>query len=244
MRLTVLNIPGHNPLDNILLDEKLLYLKDDQLILRAWINNPAVFTGYCQDPEYEVNQAYLRKKNIPLLKRFTGGGAVYHDNGCLNITVCKKLSPPLYSENIDEESIFITGIIKDAIEEEISGLEIKGINAIFFNGEKLLGSSMAIKNRRFLYHASLLVDVDLQELQNCLTPKSAYPSAYRYVKSKRAAVTNLRMLFETDIQRTRQAVLNRFQERLSLNDLNHITSIEAFNHLNFSSFKTCSVLLG
>ncbi len=244
MRLMVVNIPGNDPLDNSLLDEKLLYLEDSHLIVRFWVNNPSVFIGYSQDPECEVHTSYLKKQNIPLLKRFSGGGTVYHDHGCLNVTVCKKLSPPLHSRYIDEESKFLTGLIKDALAKQYKGLQIGGINAVFSEDKKILGSSMAIKNKRFLYHASLLVDVDLKELTSCLNLKADYPSPYKFVKSNKSPVINLSMLDDTDISKTQEAILTHLKDVFGCDLPVLVTTHEQLDQLAHPiSFHPCSSIL-
>ncbi len=244
MKLMVLNIPGNNPLENLLLDEKLLYLDDDHLILRFWVNDPSVFIGYGQHAEYEINAPYIEKQNIPLLKRFSGGGTVYHDQGCLNITICKKLSPPFHSRYVDEESKFLTGLIKDALMKKHKGLKIRGINAIFVDDKKILGSSMALKNKRFLYHASLLVDVDLRELLNCLNLTADYPSQYQYVKSNKSPVCNLSMLYDTDISRAHDAILTHLRDYFDCRHPVFVTTEEQLNQLARPiSFQSCSSII-
>jgi len=244
MNLMVMNIPGKNPFDNLLLDEKLLYLEGDHIILRFWVNAPSVFIGYSQNAECEINSTYLKKNNIPLLKRFSGGGTVYHDHGCLNVTVCKKLSPPLHSRHIDEESKFLTGLIKDALVKKFKGLHIRGVNAVFFQDKKILGSSMAIKNKKFLYHASILVNVELKELLSALNLKTDYPSPYKYVKSNKSPVINLKALGETDILETQKMILTHFQDHFKCENPIQVTTLETLDQLTCSkSFDPCSSIL-
>ncbi|MEA2087178.1 MAG: lipoate--protein ligase family protein, partial [Candidatus Caldatribacteriota bacterium] len=99
MKLILVDIPNFEPEINFEIEKKILEIcNPDSFVLRFWQNNPSVIIGKFQKEEYEVNLEYTKKKNIPVFRRFTGGGTVYHDRGNLNITFCKEKENILFSK--------------------------------------------------------------------------------------------------------------------------------------------------
>ena len=122
-----------------------------------------------------MNLKYTKRNNIPIFKRFTGGGTVYHDRGNLNITFCKEKENILFSKYILEEAKGITEIILQAIKDLNKHCEIGERNSIFLEEKKILGSAIAQKNNKFFYHASLLINSNLKELEKVINWKEEYP---------------------------------------------------------------------
>ena len=100
-----------------------------------------------------VLQSHLLN-GIPVLHRFSGGGTVYHDLGNLNITFCKPRYPSLNSNQAAKEGKYITEVIKNAIATDEYNFIVDDRNGVYVNGEKILGSAIALKKEKFLYHAS------------------------------------------------------------------------------------------
>ncbi|HEC93624.1 MAG TPA: lipoate--protein ligase family protein [Candidatus Atribacteria bacterium] len=209
---------------NFEIEKKILEIcKTDSFILRFWQNNPCVIIGKFQKEEYEVDLKYINKNNIPLFRRFTGGGTVYHDRGNLNITFCKKKENILFSKYILEEAKGVTEIILEGLKYFHKNLEIKDRNSIFLDGRKILGSAVAIKNNNFFYHASLLVNSNLNELKKVIKWEENYPKKIRLpVKSKRSKVTNLSSCSPLAIDMVKEKILNKFLQSLKIKKRNVI----------------------
>ena len=81
---------SQDPYYNIALEDYLYrQLRSLDTIYFLWINSPSVFMGRYQHPEAELDVEYLRSRGIALLRRTSGGGTVYHDEGNLNFSVIK-----------------------------------------------------------------------------------------------------------------------------------------------------------
>jgi len=208
-----------DPEENLKIEECILNLSFRPFagILRLWQNKPCVIIGKFQKEEYEVNIPYAKNKGIPIIRRITGGGTVYHDLGNLNITFCKRRDDFIFSNYFFEEARGITGIISRAIEDLVKeDIEIDKRNAIFLNRKKVLGSSIAITNEKFFYHASLLVNSDLTELKKVIKWEESYPDETRnFVKSNRSEVVNLSNFSKNiSVEKIKKSIITKFEKEL------------------------------
>jgi len=134
-------------------------------IFMLWQNEPAVVIGKYQNIRAETDIEYARQKRIRLARRYSGGGAVYHDMGNLNLTFIE-------NSNQIRSSVFTESIIRflehyglHARSDERQGLTIDGL--------KISGSAQAIHKQRMLHHATLLFSTDLEILDG---PSSLLPN--------------------------------------------------------------------
>lgn len=189
------------------------------IILRLWRARPCVVMGRFQKEEFEVNLDYARQRNIPVLRRFTGGGTVYHDEGNLNITFCKNKNFILSSNYFAKEAAFLTGTVAKAISRFIKEpVQVDYRNSIFISGRKVSGSSVAISKDNFFWHATLLINSDLEELKRVIKWEGNYPeNSGNFIKSIRSQIVNLRE-FNHDIsmELVEQAIISEFEFALSL----------------------------
>ena len=203
--------------------ELLKMCDDDTFVLRFWRNSPCVVIGKFQREEYEVNIDYIKSKNIPIIRRFTGGGTVYHDEGTLNITFCKSKNFHLFSKYFHEEGKGITEIILESIKSFGINARIGVRNSIFVEEKKILGSAMAIKGNTFLYHASILVNTNIRALKNVIKWKEEYPKNIRnVVKSVRSKVINLTDLKSLTMDELKRRILENFIRYLKISYVNEI----------------------
>jgi len=201
------------------------------IILRLWRNTPCVVIGRSQKEELEVNLEYTREKNIPILRRFTGGGTVYHDEGNLNITFCKSKNLILGSNYFAKEAAFVTGIITKAIRRYVEEpIQIDSRNSIFIGGRKVSGSGVAISKSNFFWHATLLINSDLDELKRAIKWGENYPEkSASFIKSIRSQIANLKEFNKNiSIELIEQAIISEFEFALGLKgeylkDLNGLT---------------------
>ena len=224
MKLILIDIPNFEPEINFEIEKKILEIcKPDSFVLRFWQNNPCVVLGKFQEEEFEVNQKYTKRNNIPIFKRFTGGGTVYHDRGNLNITFCKEKENILFSKYILEEARGITEIILKGIKEFCKNCEIEERNSIFLEEKKILGSAVAQKNNKFFYHASLLINSNLKELKKVINWEEEYPENTRPpIRSKRSKVTNLSSYTPLTIDLVKEKILNNFLQSFKIKENNVI----------------------
>lgn len=157
-------------------------------IFMLWQSEPAVVIGKHQDVWAEVNTELTQEKQISIARRFSGGGAVYHDLGNMNLTFIEnsnRIDSVRFTESIID---FLKTLGIHAVSDERQGLTIDGL--------KISGCAQAIHKRRMLHHATLLFSTDLdlltRSLQLSSEPSGNKKSSFPYsVKSVRSPVTNL-----------------------------------------------------
>ncbi|GAI17466.1 unnamed protein product [marine sediment metagenome] len=224
MKLILVDIPNFEPEINFKIEKKILEIcSTDSFVLRFWQNNPCVVIGKFQKEEYEINLEYIKENNIPVFRRFTGGGTVYHDRGNLNITFCKEKENILFSKYILEEARGITEIILKGIKEFYKNCEVKERNSIFLGEKKILGSAIAQKNNKFFYHASLLINSDLKKLKKAIKWEEKYPQNTRSpIRSKRSKVSNLSSCTPLTIDMVKEKILKSFIQTFKIEENNVI----------------------
>lgn len=193
-----------DPEFNIKLDEKLIFLVGANAlpnIIRFYKNSPSVILGRFNCIEFEIDEDYCIKNQIKIVKRTTGGGTVFHDLGNLNISVVVK-KEVLKSNYILDNMHLLSLAIANALKYFNIETSIGKHNEILVKDKKVSGCAAAVKQNGFLYHATLLLNSDLDVLKRALTPKKTYNPDSKCIKSNRASVMNiyeLRYINENDL---------------------------------------------
>ena len=201
--------PHTNPYYNMAFDEFCLEsLPIDEPVFYLWQNRPAVIVGYNQEVNTEVNLEYLKANDIALVRRVTGGGAVYHDLGNLNYTIVGR------SEDLERDYPEYASLMMKALQTLGIPATLSGRNDILVKGKKISGFAKRVSRNRLMVHGTLMYDVNLDKLTQVLNP-SATKLQSKGIASVRSRVANLReYLPETaDIQTFSQ----RLEEILSCN---------------------------
>ena len=201
--------PHTNPYYNMAFDEFCLEsLPIDEPVFYLWQNRPAVIVGYNQEVNTEVNLEYLKANDIALVRRVTGGGAVYHDLGNLNYTIVGR------SEDLERDYPEYASLMMKALQTLGIPATLSGRNDILVKGKKISGFAKRVSRNRLMVHGTLMYDVNLDILTQVLNPSSTKLQS-KGIASVRSRVANLReYLPETaDIQTFSQ----RLEEILSCN---------------------------
>lgn len=175
-----------DPYYNLALEEYLLTHYMDGNIVMLWQNDNTIVVGRHQNAIEEINQQYVKEHGIKVVRRTTGGGAVYHDLGNLN-----------YSYITDREDETIDGGMKRFAEPVILALrelganaEFSGRNDILIEGKKVSGTAQRIYKKRILHHGCLLFDADLSVVAASLRVR-AEKFQSKSVKSVKSRVGNI-----------------------------------------------------
>ncbi len=161
MELRVIYDSKYNAFWNMGFDESLLTHLDEigpTLRLYAW-DPPAVSIGYFQSMEEEVNVEAAKERGVDLVRRITGGGAVYHK---YELTYSIVL-PPFKGRILDSYHVLDMAIIK-ALQKLGLNAEHHGINDVIVNGKKISGNAQTRKYGGLLQHGTLLIDVNVDEM--------------------------------------------------------------------------------
>jgi lipoate---protein ligase len=169
--------------------EEYLFKNFSDDVFMLWQNGPSVIVGKHQNIESEVNLAFSRENSIKVVRRFSGGGAVYHDLGNINLTFIESNSHPDFNKYTKQILGFLSslGIHAQANERR----------ALYIDGMKISGCAQYIRKNKVLFHATLLYSTNLNHLASSLNSlqtnqKNGELLKHRqYVKSVKDPVTNL-----------------------------------------------------
>ena len=185
----------HDTAFNIALEEYCFkQLKDEDEIFLLWINEPSIIVGKYQNTIEEINTEYTREKGIHVIRRISGGGAVYHDLNNLNYTIISNRDKGQEGFNFKE---FSKPIIETLAELGVKA-EFTGRNDLEIDGQKFCGNAQAYIKDRVMHHGCLLFNVDFSALGDALkVSKDKIES--KGVKSVRSRVTNILPHLKTPI---------------------------------------------
>ncbi len=182
-----------NPYFNLAMEEYLFNLDDNTDYVLLWQNEPTIVIGKNQNTAEEINSEYVKEKGIHVVRRITGGGAVYHDLGNLNFTFINKGSE---KKELDFKK-FTLPIIK-ALEKLGVKAELSGRNDITIDQKKFSGNAQYVKKGKVLHHGTLLLNSKMDELSKALkVSEDKFRS--KGVKSVRSRVTNISDYLSMDI---------------------------------------------
>ncbi len=128
-----------------------------------WQNGPSVIVGRHQCTADEVDADFIRRENLPVIRRITGGGAVYHDTGNLNFSFIEHANG---REKVDFRRYLepVCAALADlGVQAEISGR-----NDVEVGGRKISGSGQMLRRGKVLHHGTLLIDVNFERLVEAL----------------------------------------------------------------------------
>lgn len=196
--------------------------------VRFWRNRRAAVIGYSQKVEAEVNLKLCADEGIEIVRRLSGGGAVYQDLGNLNYTLVLGAAHPLVESLEIRESykVLTTGVVE--------GLKELGIDLVFDPPSDLLagkrkvsGNAQSRKRRTILHHGTLLVKADLHLLTEVLDAKGEGLKNSK-ITSKKKPVTNLADEIERTlaIQEVKQALQRGFERAFSVKLVRRQLSLE------------------
>lgn len=198
-----------NPYYNMAFDEYCLEkLSIEEPVFYLWQNRPSVIVGANQEVKTEVNLDYLKENGIDLVRRVTGGGAVYHDFGNLNYTIVGN------SENLEKDYPEYAGWMAQALQSLGVPATLSGRNDIMVEGRKVSGFAKRVCKTRLMVHGTLMYDVDIETLTKALNPSSIKLQS-KGIASVRSRVANLKE-YLSDCQDI-HSFKNRLEQILSRN---------------------------
>lgn len=198
MRHLDLTLPS--PAENLACDEALLDWREKnggEEILRFWESpEPFVVVGYANKIATEVNVANCKAKQIPILRRCSGGGTVLQGRGCLNYALILRIAENTPFAGISSANKFIMERNRAAIESAISNpqsaISVSGHTDLAIGGLKFSGNSQRRHKHFLLFHGTFLLSLDLSLIGELLRMPSKQPD-YRKERSHDEFLTNLNL---------------------------------------------------
>lgn len=178
--------PSTDPRFNLALEQYIFdQMPRNRSYLMLWRNDQTIVVGKHQDTFAEINADYVRANQIQVVRRLSGGGAVYHDLGNVNFTFIAD-----HTGSDFDFSTFCRPVIW-ALESLGVPAELNGRNDMTIRGRKFSGNSQYVKEGRVMHHGTLLYDSDLSVVSSALAP-SRDKLTSKGLPSVRSRVTNIK----------------------------------------------------
>ena len=178
--------PWTDPYYNLALEEYVFEKLDrnsDWLIL--WQNENTIVIGKYQNTIEEINAEYVAEQNISVVRRLSGGGAVYHDRGNLNYTLIVD-----QEEDFDFNFRYFVVPVMETLKKFGVDAEFSGRNDVTIGGRKFSGNSQYIKQKRILHHGCIMLNSNLNHVEKALRVKNIKVES-KSTKSVRSRVTTI-----------------------------------------------------
>lgn len=173
-----------DPYFNIAAEEYVLKQFDKDAFM-FWVNPPAIIIGKHQVAAAEADIIYSFNNDIPVIRRISGGGTVYHDEGNLNYSL---ISRGERGKLVDYKKY--SGTVIRALATQSVVASLMGKSSLAVNGRKFSGNAEHVYRNRVLHHGTMLFNTDLKILRKCLRPE--HPDYQdRSIRSTDSSIANL-----------------------------------------------------
>lgn len=182
-----------DPAYNLAFEETVLRRRTQGDYLLLWQNDNTIVVGQNQNAEGEIDRAFVEAHGIHVVRRATGGGAVYHDLGNLNYS--------FITDSGDAQRLTMERFTRPVV-EALRGLglqaEASGRNDILVEGRKVSGTAQRLLGKRILHHGTLLFDANPDMVAGAL---NADPAKFQSKSSKsvRSRIGNIRSFLKEDM---------------------------------------------
>ncbi len=195
---------SHDSYFNLALEEYILKNNEiEEDIVFLWQNTPTIVVGNNQNTIEEINMPFVTEKNIKVVRRLSGGGAVYQDLGNLNFTFIKHLDN---TSNTDIKRFALP--VAEALNKLGVPAQLTGRNDISVEEKKISGNAQRLYKNKLLHHGTLLFDTDLEIMAQVLKVGLDKIES-KGIKSVRSRVTNIKPYFNrhVSIEEFRNSIL-------------------------------------
>lgn len=196
---------NNDPTVNLALEEYCVRNLDveNEIYLLFYINEPSIIIGKHQNTIEEINTQYVDDNGIKVIRRISGGGAVYHDYGNLNFSFITKYAPEFF-HNFEK----FTKPVVETLREMGIEAELGGRNDIIVGGRKISGNAQFTNLKSMFSHGTLLFNSRLEDVVQALNVKTDKIES-KGIKSVRSRVANISEFLEDNI------TIKEFKERIT-----------------------------
>ena len=224
-----INSPRTDPCWNLALEQYVFDSMDrSKSYFMLWQNHNTIVVGKNQNTVEEINSDFVRAHDITVVRRLSGGGAVYHDLGNLNFTFITDADK---MDGIDLH-MFCVPIVETLRSFGVQA-EISGRNDITVDGKKFSGNSQYVREGRVMHHGTIMFDSDLTTVTQALQVDRDKIQS-KGIKSVASRVTNLRPYMPEG------TTLDQFRQRL----LAYLNAAEPLHSLTLTAADEQQIDLG
>lgn len=175
-----------DPRLNLALEEYVLRHRfPGQECLLFYVNEPSIIIGRNQNTIEEIDPDAVRTRSVHVVRRISGGGAVYHDHGNLNFSFLAPYTMGRFNRYAEFTRPVVAALRRMGVPAELGGR-----NDLTVDGRKISGNAQFVSGDRMFSHGTLLLDSDLSVLSQVLTPKPGKVESKGH-KSVRSRVANI-----------------------------------------------------
>lgn len=154
---------NQNPAHNLAVEEYLLYHTNED-VLMLWQNDKSIIIGRNQNTAAEINRTFVTEEKIPVVRRLSGGGAVFHDLGNLNYTFIRRGA----KDSFNDYASFAQPVLQ-VLQDLGVPATLSGRNDLLVEGKKFSGNAQVAFGDSVLHHGTLLFSADMGMLTKALT---------------------------------------------------------------------------
>ena len=182
MAWSFIDVQSTDPAFNLALEQYVFdHFPRDRNWFLLWRNHNTIVIGRHQNTLAEINEAAVRENNVTVVRRLSGGGAVYHDLGTLNFT---------FIQDAARDSQLDMGLFCRPVAQALQTMgvdaQINGRNDITIHGQKFSGNSQYVREGRVMHHGTIMYDSNLDTVSQVLhvDPEKIQAKGVRSVRSR------------------------------------------------------------
>lgn len=184
---------------NLAVEEYLLrYYPLEEDILYLWQGSKAFVFGRNQNPFIEIHPTYLLDDSIPKIRRVSGGGTIYEDQGTINFSYITKN----YKDKINDYEYFLNPIIRLMSDLGLN-IHFKPKSHLFIDEFKISGNAQAFINNRLLHHGTILFNTDLRIIEESLINHSQSVTGHQVLSNKQSVINVGGLIQQNQIEFTK-----------------------------------------
>lgn len=192
--LLIDNENNHDPRINLALEEYIVRNFDTEKdYILFYVNQPSIIIGKHQNTIEEINAQYVKDNDIIVVRRISGGGAVYHDFGNLNFSFLTSYD----AKKVNNFIQFVQPIV-DALKALGVPAEMTGRNDIVAEGRKISGNAQFSTTKKMFSHGTLLFDANIESVVNALNV-SGDKITSKGIQSVRSRVANIKEFLQSPL---------------------------------------------